>query len=110
MYEKLDVSFLIDPEDLLEVYEEKGKENGATSLGDLGEDILQNALSRLDRVQQIEVIHGYNEMKEALTEFLNGLAQSGQVITAEHINQFFQGMQANKRRRVDEVYIPDNCR
>ena len=49
-------------------------------------------------------------MKEQLAEFLKTVAEAGRVITVDDINTFFTQMRANKRRRVDEVYVPDNCR
>jgi len=51
-------------------------------------------------------------MKEAFGVFLNKIAESGpgRVVTPEDINTFFTEMRANKRRRLDDVHIPDSCR
>jgi len=110
MYEKLGVLFLIDPEDALGAYEAKGKENGGGCMESIGDNILRSAMAGLDHVQQIEVVHVINEFKEDLGTFLASFAASGRVITSDDVNNFFTEIRAKKRRRLDNVYAPDNCR
>lgn len=59
------------------------------------------ALSGMNRVQQVEVIHGYNDMKERLSAFLKTFAEDGKVVTAEDIQGFFQSMSNAKRPRLN---------
>jgi len=108
LYKSNAVSFLIDPNDTLEAYEAKGASDGTSF--ETSQALMQNVLSRLDRVAQIEFLHGFNEMKEALVDHLRKIGDSGRVVTAVDIREFFSEMQATKRRRLDDIHIPDNCR
>lgn len=53
-------------------------------------------LSRMDHVQKVEVIMGYNKMKEKLTQFLNAFVTNNQVVTEEDINRFFRMLKDKK--------------
>ena len=57
------------------------------------------ALSAMDRVKQVEAIHGYNAMKSNLMEHLKKFAENKKVVSKEDIQEFFQQLQANKRPR-----------
>ena len=48
------VSFILDKEDSIESYERRGKAKNSTSHYQQG----MNALSNMNRTQQVEVIHG----------------------------------------------------
>ena len=65
------------------------------------------ALSEMDRVKQVEAIHSYNSMKTNLMEYLSKFAQNGKVVRPEDIKEFFEGMEANKKRKVE---VPKFCR
>lgn len=95
-YEELDVSFLICEEDTVLAYEERGKVN-QSGLSQYEKGI--QALSNLDRTQQVEVLQGYNDMKTELRDFLQSFAQNGKVVKREDIDQFFGEMQARKRQK-----------
>lgn len=92
------LSFLLDESDTVLAYENKGKSNEQTQQGN---DPLMSALDNLNRVQQLEIIHGYNDMKTELKDFLQRFAAEGKVVTPEDIRQFFEQQQSRKRRRVD---------
>jgi len=66
------------------------------------------ALSSMDRTKQVEAIHGYNQMKDGLMDYLSKFVRNGKVVRQEDIMEFFEGMKANKRRKVSE--IPNFCR
>jgi len=68
------VEFLLDPDDPTHVYEEKSSRDSPSTY-DQGMD----ALSSLGRVQQMEMLHGYNDMKSGLTQYLQKFAQNGKV-------------------------------
>ncbi|XP_017293782.1 putative E3 ubiquitin-protein ligase UBR7 [Kryptolebias marmoratus] len=91
------LSFLLDELDTVLAYENKGKTNEQSQQG---HDPLMSALDNLNRVQQLEIIHGYNDMKTELKDFLQTFAAEGKVVTSDDIRQFFE-QQSRKRRRVD---------
>ncbi|XP_035851514.1 putative E3 ubiquitin-protein ligase UBR7 isoform X2 [Sander lucioperca] len=98
------LSFLLDESDTVLAYENKGKSSEQTRQGP---DPLMSALDNLNRVQQLEIIHGYNDMKTELKDFLQRFAAEGKVVTSEDIRQFFEQQQSRKRRRDDgRFYSP----
>ncbi|XP_069371601.1 putative E3 ubiquitin-protein ligase UBR7 isoform X3 [Paralichthys olivaceus] len=93
------LSFLLDESDTVLAYERKGKNNEQKQQG---HDPLMSALDNLNRVQQLEIIHGYNDMKTELKDFLQTFAAEGKVVTPDDIRLFFEQQQSRKRRRVDD--------
>lgn len=90
-YKKNDVEFLLDDEDTVHAYQEKGKakaENNTTSI----HDETMRAISGMDRVTQIEAVLAYNKLKKKLTEFLTSFVSTEQVVTAKDVDTFFQAM------------------
>ncbi|KAK7791728.1 hypothetical protein R5R35_009376 [Gryllus longicercus] len=104
VYESNGLSFLLDEQDTVQAYEEKGKANGETQY-----ERGMKALSSMDRVQSIEAIKGYNDMKSQLMEYLQKFAESKKVVREEDIKEFFNGMNARKKQRMD-VNVPYFCR
>ncbi|XP_074471342.1 putative E3 ubiquitin-protein ligase UBR7 [Sebastes fasciatus] len=92
------LSFLLDESDTVLAYENKGKTNEQRQPG---HDPLMSALDNLNHVQQLEIIHGYNDMKSELKDFLQGFAAEGKVVTPDDIREFFEQQQSRKRRRDD---------
>lgn len=92
------VEFLLDAEDTVLCYQEKGMAKVAEG-ENMQQDVAMAALSALDRGSQIDAIMGYNRLREKLTEFLNAFAASRQVVTEEDIKRFFKMM---KERQGDE--------
>lgn len=74
VYSKAGVEFLLDPEDSVQAYEEKARTKTASEEGNLNK-----ALETMSRVQQNEVLAGYNTMKTQLRSFLNGFAEKRKV-------------------------------
>lgn len=97
MYGDLDVLFLIDECDTVLAYENKGKSDQATDR----RDPLMDTLSSMNRVQQVELICEYNDLKTELKDYLKRFADEGTVVKREDIQQFFEEFQSKKRRRVD---------
>lgn len=95
---KSEVQFLLDQSDTVLAYENSGRTQP------LGEDLLMSFLSSMDHVQQLEMIYHYNDLKTELTTFLQQYAVEEKVVTAEDIQQFFQGLQSRKRRRPNAGY------
>ncbi|XP_076021368.1 putative E3 ubiquitin-protein ligase UBR7 [Genypterus blacodes] len=96
--EEAELSFLLDESDTVLAYEHKGKTNEQRQQG---HDPLMSALDNLNRVQQLEIIHEYNDMKTELKDFLQRFAAEGKVVTPEDIRQFFEEQQSRKRQRVN---------
>ncbi|XP_068427848.1 putative E3 ubiquitin-protein ligase UBR7 [Clinocottus analis] len=90
-------SFLLDESDTVLAYENKGKSSDQRAPG---RDPLMSALEQLNHVQQLEIIHGYNDMKTELKDFLQRFAEDGKVVTPDDIRLFFE-QQSRKRQRDD---------
>ncbi|XP_046962170.1 putative E3 ubiquitin-protein ligase UBR7 [Vanessa cardui] len=102
MYNDLSVLFLTDPEDTVSAYESLGKQkiNGEPSTQ--YEKGLQ-ALSSLDRVQQINALTEYNRMRDKLLDFLKSFKDKKEIVKEEDIKAFFAGMKP--KRQPDGVYF-----
>lgn len=99
IYEKQGVSYLVDIQDTVHFYEEKGK---ARALEDCPESQYEQglkALSSLDRVRQVEAITEYNAMKNKLKEYLQKFAENKKVVREDDIREFFTTMDARKKQR-----------
>lgn len=59
------------------------------------------ALSSMNRVQQVELICEYNDLKSELRDYLKRFAEEGKVVQSEDIQKFFEDLRSKKRRRVD---------
>lgn len=90
MMKELKVEFLLDQEDTVLCYQEKGLAKGKQPA--ICDQRIQAALSNLGRTQQIDVIMGYNNLKDKLGEFLSAFVTSQQVVTVEDVNRFFRMM------------------
>ncbi|XP_004584381.2 putative E3 ubiquitin-protein ligase UBR7 [Ochotona princeps] len=97
MYGELDVLFLTDECDTVLAYENKGKVDQAADR----RDPLMDTLNSMNRVQQVELICEYNDLKTELKDYLKRFADEGTVVKREDIQQFFEEFQSKKRRRVD---------
>lgn len=97
MYSELGVLFLTDECDTVLAYEDKGKAGQAAAQ----RDPLMDTLSSMDRVQQVELICEYNDLKTELKDYLKRFADEGTVVKREDIQQFFEEFQSRKRRRAE---------
>ncbi|XP_007472629.1 putative E3 ubiquitin-protein ligase UBR7 [Monodelphis domestica] len=97
MYADLEVLFLTDEYDTVLAYENKGKSDQGTDR----RDPLMDTLNSMNRVQQVELICEYNDLKTELKDYLRRFADEGTVVKREDIQQFFEEFQSRKRRRLD---------
>jgi E3 ubiquitin-protein ligase UBR7 len=104
LYEKEKVLFLVDLEDSIHYYEEKGKKMVKTSM-----ESGMEALSSLDRTQQIEAIAGYNDMKTRLMNYLQSFVVNRTIVTEDDINKFFTSMKEEKSKGA-AGQPPSTCR
>lgn len=102
MYKDLSVMFLIDPEDTMTAYEALGKERLRGTPTSQYEKGLE-ALSSLDRVQQINALTEYNKMKDKLLDYLKSFKERKEIVKEEDIRAFFADMKP--RREPDGVYF-----
>ncbi|CAB3385468.1 Hypothetical predicted protein [Cloeon dipterum] len=94
-YLELNVEFLCNVSDMVQEYEKQGLDQPTQY-----EQGLQ-ALGNMDRTQQIEVLTEYSQMKEELKSYLAKFAEEKKVVTEGDIKEFFEGLKAKKRRRME---------
>ncbi|XP_022077767.2 putative E3 ubiquitin-protein ligase UBR7 [Acanthochromis polyacanthus] len=97
-YVAAEVQFLMDQSDTILAYEEKGLDEP------FGQHPLMALTSSMDRVQQLEVIYGFNELKTSISAFLEQCVSEGKTVTVEAVHQFFEELRARKRRRTNAGY------
>ncbi|XP_055878730.1 putative E3 ubiquitin-protein ligase UBR7 [Biomphalaria glabrata] len=106
MYKDKTIEFIIDETDTVHSYEEKGRSSSASRASEPVD--VTDALKGMNRVQQIEVVQGFLDLKSELNEFLQGFARDQKIVTESDIREFFQRMDS---RRKERLHLPqDNCR
>lgn len=103
MYKEEQVEFLLDEEDTVQFYEEKGKVK-MQQMKDLAVDTEQKMLNSMDRVNLIELLAGYNDFKEQLGEYLKKFAENKKVIREEDIKEFFSKLKSRKKQKTEMPY------
>ena len=58
-----------------------------------------SALCALPPAQQIDSLHGYNEMSSNVMSWLSSIAESGRTVTADDVRAFFAGLDGERRVR-----------
>ncbi|KAM4542130.1 putative E3 ubiquitin-protein ligase UBR7 isoform 1-T1 [Odontesthes bonariensis] len=94
-YVAADVQFLMDQSDTILAYEKKGL------VEPFGQHPLMALTSSLDRVQQLEVIYGFNELTTSISAFLEQFVSEGKTVTVEAVHEFFEDLRARKKRRTN---------
>ncbi|XP_069008314.1 putative E3 ubiquitin-protein ligase UBR7 [Embiotoca jacksoni] len=97
-YVAADVQFLMDQSDTVLAYEKKGIEEP------FGQHPLMALTSSMDRVQQLEVIYGFNELTTSISAFLEQCCSEGKTVTVEAVHELFEELRARKRRRTNAGY------
>ncbi|XP_048736471.2 putative E3 ubiquitin-protein ligase UBR7 [Ostrea edulis] len=105
-YKAGEIEFLTDEVDTVHNYEQRGR-NKTTPCSQYDKGM--QALSSMNRIQQVEVLHGFNDLKSELTDYLKKFAENGKVVREEDIREFFSGMEARKRQRATGP-IPFMCK
>jgi len=103
MYRDLRVEFLTDIKDTVQYYETQSKTDTKNTM-----EHGMEALSRMDRIKQVEAIHSYNNMKQNLMDYLSKFADNKKVVREEDIKEFFENMK-NKKARISGP-PPSNCK
>eukprot|EP00245_Coleochaete_scutata_P009271 TRINITY_DN3004_c0_g1_i3.p1 TRINITY_DN3004_c0_g1~~TRINITY_DN3004_c0_g1_i3.p1 ORF type:complete len:518 (-),score=87.91 TRINITY_DN3004_c0_g1_i3:19-1572(-) len=96
-YEACGVNFLLSEEDTLAHYEDQARKKHRTS-----EQRFESAFqSQFSRHQQVELLHGFDELKSELRNFMDKMDEEGvTVVTASHVRTFFDQVR-RKRQRPD---------
>ena len=110
MYEEKKIKFLLDDQDTVEHYEQKGKNDRVNKPSN--NDRLMMALNSLDRVQQVEAITEYQSFSTELKEYLKTFVDNKRIVREEDITEFFGRLRERKRRRLDDpsAGLPHFCR
>jgi E3 ubiquitin-protein ligase UBR7 len=106
LYDDKKVEFLLDLEDTIHSYEEKGKEKGPKKT--MYENQL-DALATLPHVNQINAITSYTRMKEKLFEFLQTFVVNNQIVTEDDVKKFFATMKETEGQNAVQQ-APHFCR
>ncbi len=99
VYKANKVEFLLDAKDAISFYETLGKSKQPSESDE--NKIIDEQLSKMNRVSRVEFLHGVNDFKTELTDFLAGFASKGEVVKRENINAFFEDLARRKRQRMD---------
>ncbi|CAI7894936.1 unnamed protein product [Closterium sp. NIES-53] len=97
-YEEQGVDFLVDVEDTVEFYEEEAKKKRQQKEEEASVQV-EAQFQSMDRVAQLEIIHGLNSFKSDFQEFLAKFAGTDHVITAHDVEQFSEEQKAKRMRR-----------
>ncbi|KAK7077411.1 putative E3 ubiquitin-protein ligase ubr7 [Halocaridina rubra] len=89
--------FLLDEEDTVSSYEERGKTQDPSRKASTQREL--EALSSLDRVTRTEMVHEYNTLSSSLRDYLRKFAENKKVVRDEDIKEFFSQLVANKKQR-----------
>lgn len=95
IYEDQKVLYLIDPQDPVQVYESKSLEKAKEKKQKQEEQFLKS----VDRVPLMEMLAGYQELKDKLGEFLSEFKNNKRVVREQDIKEFFEEMNAKKKQR-----------
>uniref|UniRef100_A0A8C2ZCW2 Ubiquitin protein ligase E3 component n-recognin 7 n=1 Tax=Cyclopterus lumpus TaxID=8103 RepID=A0A8C2ZCW2_CYCLU len=90
--------FLMDQSDTILAYENKGLDEP------FGQHPLMALTNSMDRVHQLEVIYGFNELTTSITAFLDQCVAEGKTVTVEAVHEFFEELRARKRQRTNAAY------
>lgn len=105
MYGDLSVDFIVTNEDSIKFYEEKGKKMDELNKVEIDEQkLLNNELSKMNRVSQVEFLHNLNDFKTDLKDFLADFARNGQVVKRENIEQFFDGLNSQRKKKRVQLF------
>lgn len=99
MLKNLRLEYIVDKSDMTSEYEIRGQDSQVKTYNKGME-----ALREMDRLQQVEVINGYNNMKSELVDYLKTLG-SGKVVTEADIKTFFEQLKKKKKPRMEMSYF-----
>lgn len=99
LYKSNKIEFITDIKDSITFYEELGKEKQPSEEEET--KLMNDQLSKLNRVSRVEFLHNVNDFKSELTDFLQSFASKGEVVKTENINEFFENLEKRKKMRLE---------
>lgn len=99
MYKFKECEYLLDHKDTVQYYEAQGKalaKNIETPL-----ERGMSALNRMNRAAVVEALHGYDELKANLSDYLRKFADTKKVVREEDIHEFFHQLKSKKKPRLE---------
>lgn len=102
IYMKYHCGYLLSLDDTILAYEERGKTTNESQY-----DKGLSALSKLDRVKQMEAVRAYTSMKGQLKEYLKEFANNKRTVSERDIKEFFERI--SKRQKMNNG-VPHFCR
>lgn len=99
MYKTKECEYLLDEKDTVQYYEAQGKalaKNIETPL-----ERGMSALNRMNRAAVVEALHGYDELKANLSDYLRKFADTKKVVREEDIHEFFQQLKSKKKLKLE---------
>jgi len=101
-YSSFDIDFIYDEQDTVQHYENQGKER-SVQISQYERGL--NEINKMDRVKSIEAIYECDVMTKELKDYLKKFADNKKVVRSEDIQEFFEGLKARKRQKVDSLYF-----
>lgn len=100
VYKDENISFINDPLDTVQTYEIKGNDKAEEN----EKELVQKFLTDLPRQPLLNTIAAYHDLKKNLGEFLKEFAENKKVVRVEDVKEFFSGMEARKKPKLDYQY------
>lgn len=99
MYKAKECEYLLDDKDTIQYYEAQGKANAKNNESFMERGM--SALNRMNRTAVVEALHGYDELKADLSDYLRKFADTKKVVREEDIHEFFQQLKSKKRQKLE---------
>jgi len=99
MYKAKKCEYLLDEKDTVQYYEAQGKAIAKTNGSPFERGM--TALNRMDRAAVVEALHGYDELKANLSDYLRKFADTKKIVREEDIHEFFQQLKSKKRQKLE---------
>jgi hypothetical protein len=108
LYDELNLTAIFDDDDAIQEYE---KQSFAKSENLDADKIISDSLDNLGYTRKLEVLHGINEFKKSLGDFLREKANNDGVLTTEDVATFFGDLEKKRKEKQETMFIPpDNCK
>ncbi|CAF0822703.1 unnamed protein product [Rotaria sordida] len=108
LYDDSNLTVVFNDDDAIQEYE---KQALAKSENLDADKILTDSLQKLDHVKKLEVLHGINEFKKSLSDFLRDKANGDGILTANDVTTFFAELQEKRKEQKRTIFVPpDNCK
>lgn len=99
MYKAKECEYLLDDKDTVQYYEAQGKAIAKNNGSPMERGM--TALNGMNRAAVVEALHGYDELKADLSDYLRKFADTKKVVREEDIHEFFQQLKSKKRARLE---------